>query len=168
MTRDRYKQLLRFFVVNDPANDDNILDPAAHTSSFISHLNRTFSLYLTPSRFLTLDEFMVAYKGSADIVQFIPSKPHRFGYKVYGVASDNYVLKLELYRGAAAEKSEKGATYDLVMRMLADFPPPASCRLHGQLVHVTHRAASIGGLWCCCVWVGAAQSRRHAAHVHPK
>lgn len=121
MSRDRFKQLLRYFVVNDPANDDHILDPAAHTAPFITHLNQSFPLYLHPSRFLTLDEFMVAYKGDADIRQFIPSKPHRFGYKVYGVASDNYVLKLELYQGAANKKSERGATYDLVMRMLSDY-----------------------------------------------
>ena len=60
---------------------------------------------------------MVAYKGRSPIKQYIPSKPHKWGYKIYCLASEDYLLHFEIYEGKEDDPSEGGATYDTVMRM---------------------------------------------------
>jgi hypothetical protein len=117
MSRDRFNQLLQNVVVNNPTNDDAISDPATHTAYFIKHLNKIFPKYYKPSQYLTLDELMVAFKGASDIKQYVPSKPHPHGYKIFGLASDNYLRKIELYLGRSQKKSVKGPIHELVLRM---------------------------------------------------
>ena len=63
---------------------------------------------------------MVAYKGRSPIKQYIPSKPHKWGYKIWCLASDDYLLRFEVYAGKE-ERSAEGATYDTVMRMTAAY-----------------------------------------------
>jgi hypothetical protein len=64
---------------------------------------------------------MVAYKGRSPIKQYIPSKPHKWGYKIYGLASDDYLLHFEVYQGKEEHPSPLGSTYDTVMRMTAEY-----------------------------------------------
>jgi hypothetical protein len=74
-----------------------------------------------PSRFLTLDEAMVAYKGRSPIKQYIPSKPHKWGYKIHCLASDDYLLHFEVYGGKEEHPSALGATADTAVRMTAQY-----------------------------------------------
>jgi hypothetical protein len=64
-----------------------------------------------------LDEAMVAYKGRSPIKQYIPSKPHKWGYKIWCLSSDNYLLHFEIYAGKEGAPSDAGATVDTVLRM---------------------------------------------------
>jgi hypothetical protein len=120
-TRDRFKLILANFCITRPVTDDNINNPEYHTSTFISYLNETLPKLHKPSQALTFDESMAAFKGRSSIRQYIPSKPHKWGYKIFCLASDNYLLRLELYAGADDSESEHGKTYDLVVRMLKDY-----------------------------------------------
>lgn len=113
-TRDRYQLLSSCFCITNP-NDNNIDDPASHTIEFISHLNIVFPQHYIPSQYLTFDETMCAYKGRSNIRQYIPSKPHKWGYKIWCLASNNYLLKLRLYEGASDSDSEYGKTYSLIV-----------------------------------------------------
>ncbi len=76
-SRDRFKQLLRFFrvVAPDPAAPER--DPLPHIRSLAAKLNASFAAHSTPSQHLALDEAMVAFKGRSPIKQYIPSKPHK-------------------------------------------------------------------------------------------
>ena len=119
-SRDRFMQLLRFFRVSalDEAAADR--DPLPHVRSLAAKLNASFAAHASPSHRLTLDEAMAAFKGRSPIKQYIPSKPHKWGYKIYCLSSDDYLLRFEIYAGKE-ERSADGATFDTVMRMLAGY-----------------------------------------------
>ena len=116
-SRDRFKQLLRFFRVVAPDEAAAERNPLPHVRALAAKLNASFAAHAAPSQRLTLDEAMVAYKGRSPIKQYIPSKPHKWGYKIYCLASDDYLLHFEVYAGKE-QRSADGATYDTVMRML--------------------------------------------------
>jgi hypothetical protein len=64
---------------------------------------------------------MCAWKGRSPIKQYIPMKPHKYGYKIYCLASENYLLHFEIYEGKEEDPSESGATYDTVIRMIQPY-----------------------------------------------
>ena len=120
-SRDRFKQLLRFFRVvalDEAAADRN---PLPHVCSLAAKLNASFAAHYTPSQHLALDEAMVAYKGRSPVKQYIPSKPHKWGYKVWCLSSDDYLLHFEIYGGKEGAPSDAGATIDTVLRMTAAY-----------------------------------------------
>jgi hypothetical protein len=120
-SRDRFKQLLRYFsvVAPDPAAAER--DPLPFVRSLAEKLNRSFAAHFTPTEHLALDEAMCAWKGRSPIKQYIPSKPHKWGYKIYCLASEDYLLHFEVYAGKEERRSEEGATYDTVLRMTKDY-----------------------------------------------
>jgi hypothetical protein len=123
-SRDRFMQLLRFFRVVAPDEAAAARDPLPHVRSLAATLNASFVAHSSPSQRLTLDEAMAAFKGRSPIKQYIPSKPHKWGYKIYCLSSDDYLLRFEVYAGKE-ERSPDGATYDTVMRMLQGYEEKA-------------------------------------------
>jgi hypothetical protein len=123
-SRDRFKQLLRFFRVVAPDEAAAERDPLPHVRSLAAKLNASFASHAAPSQRLTLDEAMAAFKGRSPIKQYIPSKPHKWGYKIYCLSSEDYLLRFEVYAGKE-ERSADGATYDTVMRMLQGYEDKA-------------------------------------------
>jgi hypothetical protein len=119
--RWRFEQLLRYFHVAPPPPAAAAADPLSRVRSLIQALQHSFPHHYSPSRCLTLDEAMVAYKGRSPIKQYIPSKPHKWGYKIYCLASDDYLLHFEVYQGKELHPSALGSTFDTVMRMTADY-----------------------------------------------
>ncbi len=117
-TRDRFILILRSFCITTYINDDVINSPEQCSAQFIDHLNNVFPTLYSPGQNLTFDESMAAYKGHSDIRQYIPSKPHKWGYKIYCLAESNYLLRLGLYTGISDTVSEYGYTYDLVMHFM--------------------------------------------------
>jgi len=120
-SRDRFKQLLRFFRVVALDEDAADRNPLPHVRSLVAKLNASFAAHASPSQHLTLDEAMVAYKGRSPIKQYIPSKPHKWGYKIWCLASDDYLLHFEVYAGKEDAPSDAGATVDTVLRMTSAY-----------------------------------------------
>jgi hypothetical protein len=120
-TRDRFKQLLRYFRVVAAPVAAAPRHPIPHIRALADRLNQSFASHFTPTQHLTLDEAIVAFKGRSSIKQYIPSKPHKWGYKIYCLASEDYLLHLEIYEGKEAKPSESGATYDTVIRMIQPY-----------------------------------------------
>jgi len=116
-SQDRFRQLLRFFsvVAPDPAAAER--DALPFVRSLADRLNKSFAEHFSPDESMTLDEAMVAYKGRSPIKQYIPSKPHKWGYKIWCLASENYLLHFEVYEGREEHPSPLGATGDTVIRM---------------------------------------------------
>ena len=52
-----------------------------------------------PSEFVTIDEILVVFRGSAPFRQYIPSKPAKYGIKIYPMcdAKTLYVCNTEIY-----------------------------------------------------------------------
>lgn len=121
ISTDRFAALLSYFHVAPLQRNDQEDDPLSRIRPFITHLNHVLGRYYAPSQYLTIDETMVAFKGRADIKQYIPSKPHKWGYKVYCLASDNYLLRFEIYEGKDEQPSAHGPVHDLVMRLTTPY-----------------------------------------------
>jgi hypothetical protein len=116
--RSRFEQLLRYFHVAPPEAAHHAADPLSRVRPLIQSLQHSFPRYYLPSQYLTLDEAMVAFKGRSSIKQYIPTKPHKWGYKIYCLASNDYLLHFEVHEGKAQQPSAHGATYDTVMRLI--------------------------------------------------
>jgi hypothetical protein len=115
--RRRFKELLRYYRVAPSPVPDAPVDHLRHVRSLVATLNASFSAHYSPSQYLTLDESIAAFKGRSQIKQYMPMKPHKWGYKIWGLASDDYLLRLEVYEGKEQRPSVHGATYDLVIRI---------------------------------------------------
>jgi hypothetical protein len=120
-SRDRFKELLSYFRVVPLPIDESSRNPIPHVRALAEKLNQSFSSHFTPTQYLTLDEAMCAYKGRSTIKQYIPTKPHKWGYKIYCLASEDYLLHFEIYEGKEEEPSESGAVYDTVIRMIQQY-----------------------------------------------
>ena len=120
-SRDRFKELLRYFRVVPAPVAAAPRNPIPHVRALAEKLNASFAAHFTPTQHLTLDEAMAAYKGRATNKQYIPSKPHKWGYKIYCLASENYLLHFQVYEGKELDPSMEGATYDTVMRMVQQY-----------------------------------------------
>ncbi|XP_023212527.1 uncharacterized protein LOC111615331 [Centruroides sculpturatus] len=55
----------------------------------------------SPSKFVTIDEMLVAFRGKCPFRQYIPSKPSKYGIKIQAMADAKtyYVCKIEIYAG---------------------------------------------------------------------
>jgi len=120
-SRNRFVQLLSYFAVTPPDDAAAVRDPLPHVRALAEKLNVSFAAQYTPTQLLALDEAMVAFKGRSPIKQYIPSKPHKWGYKVWCLASDDYLLHFEIYEGAEDAPSDAGATVDTALRMTAHY-----------------------------------------------
>ena len=74
-SRDRFKQLRRYFRIVSAPVDAAPRNPIPHVRALAEKLNQSFAAHFTPTQHLSLDEAMVAYKGGSPIKQYIPSKP---------------------------------------------------------------------------------------------
>ena len=119
--RWRFEQLLRYFHVAPPPAAAAVHDSLSRVRPFVQSLQHSFARHYLPGRDISLDEAIAAFKGRSAIKQYIPSKPHKWGYKMYCLASDDYVLHFEVYKGKEEHPSAHGATYDTVMRMVAGY-----------------------------------------------
>ncbi len=117
-SRDRFVLILSCFCISSVTNSKIFNDPPKHCEEFVDHLNDVFPRHYSPSQHLTFDESMVAHKGQSPYRQYIPSKPHKWGYKIWCLAADKYLLKLKFYEGASECDSENGMTHDLILNFL--------------------------------------------------
>ncbi|KAJ8965808.1 hypothetical protein NQ317_000436 [Molorchus minor] len=64
---------------------------------FVSNLPKHYN----PSAYLTIDEILASFRGRCGFKVYIPSKPNRYGIKIYALVDAKlfYVIKLEVYLG---------------------------------------------------------------------
>ena len=117
MSRDRFRQIQRFFRIVQAPDGDQPRNPVPHVRTLANKLNYSFAAHFTPTHYFALDEAMVAFKGRSPIKQYIPMKPHKWGYKIYCLASEDYLLHIEIYEGKQDDPGEHGPTHDMVIRM---------------------------------------------------
>nr|XP_022900752.1 piggyBac transposable element-derived protein 4-like [Onthophagus taurus] len=82
-----------------------------------------FKSMFIPSQYLTLDEQLIAFRGNCPFRTYIPSKPAKYGIKIFALVDCKsiYTCNLEIYCGKqpAGPHSTSWKNYDLVMRMIA-------------------------------------------------
>ncbi|XP_020609172.1 piggyBac transposable element-derived protein 4-like [Orbicella faveolata] len=115
--------ILRFIHFVD--NESEVpCDPAQHDClvkihSALDELQRQFRQNYIPAREVSIDQTMVKFKGRKFFRQFLPSKPIRFGFKLFTVAESHtgYICDFEVYTGRKGE-AELNQTRNVVLRLM--------------------------------------------------
>jgi hypothetical protein len=103
MSRNRFQQLLRYFYVSTQEQQQQNPDPLRKVRWFSQQIHQLFSSHYIPSQILTVDEAMVGFKGRSELKQYIPQKPTKWGYKIWCLVSDCYLLHFDIFEGRCAQ-----------------------------------------------------------------
>ena len=126
-TRDRFLAIKKYLHLADNSTfgDGKTSNPdrLAKLRPFLNLLLQNFRSNYRPSRFLTVDEDMVKFKGRQSMKQYMKAKIIKWGYKVWKLcdSSSAYILNLDVYTGAGEEKFENGLAYSVVMKMMEGY-----------------------------------------------
>ena len=124
MARERLKHLLRFLRFDDfstriERNRNDKLAPIRYVFEKIR--SSLFDAYY-PGKYLTLDEHLCRYRGRCPFRQYIPSKPDKYGIKIWIIADARtyYPVETEIYLG---KQQLSNKTEDLVCRLVSKLRP---------------------------------------------
>lgn len=125
MSRDRYLLLLRLlhFCNNDNPEPRNRL---YKLDMVLEEFKRSFRGSFSPFENLCIDESLILYKGRLSFKQFIRTKRHRFGIKIF-VLTDvetNYVLDFIIYTGSSTRIQEADADLGISGNIVATLMEP--------------------------------------------
>ena len=124
MPRDRFKAILRFIRFDnlDTRLERLQTDKLAPIRFVFDSINSSLNKAYMPNINLTIDEHLCRYRGKCPFKQYIPSKPDKYGIKVFVLADAKtfYPLNLEIYtgKGGSSNKSE-----DLTSRLCTILKP---------------------------------------------
>lgn len=99
MPRNRFELLLRFwhFADNDNAEPGNRLHKI---EKFFNMFIKNFQSAFTPNESICIDETMIPFRGRLSFRQYIPSKRHRYGIKLYKLCTEKgYTWNASIYIG---------------------------------------------------------------------
>lgn len=123
MSRQRFQQIKSLLRFDDPLRRDKTDSLAPIRSAFEcfnSHLSRVY----VPSPFLTIDEQLLEFHGRVKFRQYIPSKPGKFGIKLFWIcdAESFYILNGVIYIGTGTiQPGERVTTMGLTMHLMNPF-----------------------------------------------
>ena len=122
MPKDRFMNIITFFHACNNMNQrpvhDPTHDPAYKVNHFSKMLIRIWRHVYTPCREVSIDECLVPFKGRSKHLQYIPSKPHKWGIKVWCLSESGtgYVTNWSMYTGKLKpDGSQRTATHRIVM-----------------------------------------------------
>ena len=103
MRRDRFRAVLTFlqFANRDDPPDNYNNDRIWKVREVYEKLMSRYQKYFYPFKRLVIDESLVLFKGRLNFKQYIPSKVHRFGIKVFVLCDceTGYTLNMIVYTG---------------------------------------------------------------------
>lgn len=86
--------------------------------AFVANCNKAY----IPQENLTIDEMLLAFRGRCKFRQYIPSKPAKYGLKIFALVDSKsfYILNLEIYAGKQVEGpySTSNKPFDVVDRLV--------------------------------------------------
>uniref|UniRef100_A0A4W3GL10 PiggyBac transposable element-derived protein 4-like n=1 Tax=Callorhinchus milii TaxID=7868 RepID=A0A4W3GL10_CALMI len=127
MSRDRFWKVNQYLHLQDnrkaAGKSDPGHDPIYKVRALTETVRRHFGQSYRPSRDLSVDEGMVAYKGRLYFKQYVPNKPTKWGLKVWMLceAVSGYCLNFSIYTGQRPYPSGKGTGYDVVMDLCSPY-----------------------------------------------
>ena len=113
MSRKRFETLLvcLHFANNDEINITNRLYKIL---PIIEGFNKSFDRMYKPGKELCIDESLVPFRGRIVFKQYVPSKRHKYGIKLFKLCSHGgYTSKLKVYAGKG--KSRNGTVADSLL-----------------------------------------------------
>ena len=111
MPINRFWQLNRFLRFdNDATRNDRLkTNKAAAIADIFEMLNTNLRSNYKPSDSLTIDEQLFPFRGRTKFTQYMPSKPSKYGIKVWWICDsrNSYPLTGQIYTGKSADGREK-------------------------------------------------------------
>eukprot|EP00062_Callorhinchus_milii_P007407 gi/632948985/ref/XP_007889898.1/ PREDICTED: piggyBac transposable element-derived protein 4-like isoform X2 [Callorhinchus milii] len=134
MTCNRYEKLTEYFHVSD-----RLYDTSGHDSNFdalykarplLDTVRASFKKLYRPSRYLSVDEAMIAMNGKLTFKQHMPPKLNKGGVKVWMLsdAENAYLLDFEVFHGRRGVKTSKnGLRYEAVRKLTKELEGQNHC-----------------------------------------
>ncbi|KAK3749026.1 hypothetical protein QZH41_006223 [Actinostola sp. cb2023] len=120
MSRNRYEKIRQYLHLNDqetmiPRGQPNH-DKLHKVRPVIETVSRTFQEEYDPSKYASIDEGMIKYKGRLGFKQYMPMKPVKRGIKVWvrADAENGFVSEFRVYTGKQDGGPEHGLGYKVI------------------------------------------------------
>ncbi|XP_044589814.1 piggyBac transposable element-derived protein 3-like isoform X2 [Cotesia glomerata] len=125
MSINRFWNIIRFIRFDDANTRAQRMetDKAAPIRDIWTMLNSNLAKHYKPTECLTIDEQLYPYRGRTRFTQYIPSKPAKYGIKVWWIcdAENLYPLTGQLYTGKSSEGREKNVGERVVKDLVAPY-----------------------------------------------
>jgi len=125
MSINRFWNIIRFIRFDDANTRAERMetDKAAPIRDIWTMLNSNLAKHYKPTEYLTIDEQLYPYRGRTRFTQYIPSKPAKYGIKVWWIcdAENSYPLTGQLYTGKSSEGREKNVGERVVKDLVAPY-----------------------------------------------
>ena len=120
MSRDRFLSILTFLHLcnNEEAlpRDNPAFDKIFKVRPLVELLVPLWQYYFKPSKEISVDESMIAFKGRTELMQYMPQKPSKWGMKGWGLADSKsgYMYNWSFYTGRDNTRTEHGLAHRVV------------------------------------------------------
>ncbi|XP_049835106.1 uncharacterized protein LOC126278874 [Schistocerca gregaria] len=144
MPRNRFDKLRNYLHVNDNTKmkqrDDPDYEKLSKVRPFVDKIKQGFSI-IEPEEYHSVDELIISFKGHSSLKQYVKSKSHKWGIKVFARAgSSGIVYDFEIYRGKGTVHNDAGLgiSGDIVIRLVEGLPKYKKFKVsvYRQLVHL--------------------------------
>ena len=125
MPKCRFIALTRFmrFDNKETRTARRAADKLASIRDLFNEINTLLLRYYTPSEYLTVDEQLVPFKGRCPFRQYIPSKPDKYGMKIFWIfdAKSFYPLKAKPSLGKEGNAPQQNLDLKVVLELITLF-----------------------------------------------
>ena len=99
------------------------------------------------------DETMAKFKGRLSFRQYLPSKPTKWGVKIWSLceSTTGYTWAFQVYTGRTAGHQEHGLSHRVVVDLTADLQG-SHVSVHGQFLHRGAIDGVFAGTRDPCLW----------------
>ena len=122
---NRFWNIIRFIRFDDANTRAQRMeiDKAAPKRDIWTMLNNNLPKHYNPIEHLTIDEQLYPYRGRTKFTQYIPSKPPKYGIKVWWIcdAENSYPLIGQIYTGKSSADREKNVGERVVKDLAAQY-----------------------------------------------
>lgn len=99
----------------DPKPEDRLFK----IRPLIEYFNNKINEICYPGRNLSLDELMILWRGRLSFRQYIKTKRHKYGVKLYVLTKpDGTILKFSVYTGQLNDFGDKGHAANVVLNLM--------------------------------------------------
>lgn len=114
--------MLRTFNCHSPIPEDGEQDLLSRVKRLLEALIKSFNDAYSPSRYLSLDESLLLFRGRLRFRQYIKTKKAKYGIKFYELTtSDGYPLNIQIYQGKDDTEESGGKTLKLVQSLMKQY-----------------------------------------------
>lgn len=129
MTKNLFEEISQYMHFSDSTQEaqgrDDDYDRLFKVRRIMNIVLSNFKRVYNPSKNMSINEGMIAYKGRLSFRQFLPAKPTNYGIKVWMAADakNSHISNFAVYLGQAENNPHRihGLGYDVVMKMTAPF-----------------------------------------------